>query len=95
MVQEEIHYPYFELLIKDCKNFMLKKFPEYKNSWENIKYIDSSIEGVNFWNERLDGEYQELLEAKSDAEKYKELIDMINICSMMATTNIKYNEIDG
>lgn len=87
MNHDEIHYPDFDLLIKDCKILMEKKFPRYKNSWENIHYIDSSIKGINFWNERLDGEYNELLEAKSNSEKYKELIDMINVCSMMAITN--------
>ena len=75
--QEKIEYPDFNKIIKECKTKMKQKFPEYGNSWHNIFTNDE------FWKKRLNGEIKEIFKAKNSCEKKKEIVDAINILSMM------------
>lgn len=70
------HYPDFDNIVKTCKELMDEKFRLYGNSWENTK-------NEVWWMKRLTGEITELFLTKGKTEARKELLDIINIASMM------------
>ena len=69
-------YPNFINILYKCQEKMSVTYLKHGNSW--LKY-----QGLKFWKKRLDGEIAEIWEAKSFEEYQKEIIDAINILSMM------------
>lgn len=86
MSQDKIVYPDFKKIIDNCKNIMLEKFPQYKNSWTTMDYDLGQCRGWSenkFWDKRLTTEVEEFFKAKTIAEARKELEDIINVCAMI------------
>ena len=83
--QEKIVYPDFDKIIQSCKKLMQEKFPEYKNSWQELDYeFGYAFQMDNkFWIKRLKGEVKEFLKAETAEEARKELLDIINVCAMI------------
>ena len=71
-----VTYPDFIKIINECQNKMKLAYLKYGNSW--LKY-----QGLKFWKNRLDGEIKEIWEAETFEEYQKEIIDAINVLSMM------------
>ena len=71
-----ITYPDFIKIMNKCKDKMKVTYLKYGNSW--LKY-----QGLKFWKNRLDGEIDEIWKAKTFEEYQKEIIDAINVLSMM------------
>ncbi len=79
-----IKFPDFNKIINHCKLVMNIKFKQYGNSWVDLRYDPSTTSSENeFWIKRLDTEFKEFLNAKTVDESKKELVDMINVCSMI------------
>ena len=77
---EKCKQPGWARITEHASKKIEKKFKQYKNSW--VEYYDP-----DFWNQRLQGEVDEVKEL-SDLEyeeKMDELIDVINICAMQYT----------
>lgn len=84
--KEKIQFPDFDSIIMHCKTLMSLKFPQYGNSWVTTDYDMGFYHGFSsnrFWENRLKGEVEEFLKAKTVAEAKKELADIINVCSMI------------
>ena len=75
-VQSKIAFPDFIEIISKCKEKMKETFLKYGNSW---LYQN----GLKFWKKRLDDEIDEIWKAKTYEEYQKEIIDTINVLSMM------------
>ncbi len=71
-----VTFPDFVEIIFKCQEKMKETFPKYGNSW---LYFN----GLKFWKKRLDGEIDEIWKAKTFAEYQKEIIDAVNVLSMM------------
>ena len=63
-------------IMSECQKKMEIAYLKYGNSWLDYQ-------GLQFWKKRLDGEIKEIWEAKTFEEYQKEIIDAINILSMM------------
>jgi len=75
-VLSQIAFPDFVEIIFNCKEKMKETFVKYGNSWLHFN-------GLKFWKDRLDGEINEIWKAKTYEEYQKEIIDAINVLSMM------------
>lgn len=75
-VLQQIGLPEFVDIMFKCKEKMKQTFKKYGNSWLNFN-------GLKFWKKRLDGEIDEIWKAKTFEEYQKEIIDAINVLSMM------------
>ena len=83
-------YPDFKQITKLCKEKIKEKFPQYGNSWNDLFIKDS------FWMKRLQGEIDEIWKAENSCQQKKEIIDAINILSMMFdAVDHKCKEEDG
>ncbi len=69
--------PYWGQIQNLCGLKIKQKFPQYGNSWKEC--FDD-----NFWNQRLQGEVNEVKEVSSldQDRRISELIDVINVCAM-------------
>lgn len=76
-ITTECNQPYWKVIQEFCENKILKKYPEYGNSWKHL--FDD-----NFWNNRLQNEVDEVKENSSFSQeaRIEELIDVINVCAM-------------
>lgn len=70
-----IKYPNFDGIITECKNQIEAKFAKYGNSW--IGKIDD-----NFWENRAEGEWIEVILTTNRKDKKREIRDLINVLSM-------------
>lgn len=75
-VIQQIGYPDFIEIVTKCKEKMSETYNKYGNSWMDFN-------GLKFWKSRLDGEIEEIYQAKTFEEFQKEIIDAINVLSMM------------
>jgi hypothetical protein len=75
-VISQIALPEFVDIMFKCKEKMIQTFKKYGNTWLNHN-------GLKFWKKRIDGEIDEIWKAKTFEEYQKEIIDAINILSMM------------
>ncbi len=80
--KEKIKYPDFKEINKKCKSKMEEKFDEYGNSWNENIVFDWS-----WWYKRLQGEVKEIAETNHPITRQEEIIDAINILSMMYQNN--------
>ena len=77
-----ILYPDFKEIAKLCKKKIEDKYPQYENTWYNFQ-------DYNFWEKRFKVEVSEVLKVlegniyKKSKKLEAELIDVINIASMM------------
>lgn len=69
--------PYWNAITEMCQDAIMKKFPEYGNSWKDAQLS-------SFWNERLQGEVDEVkaVSGLDQETRMAELIDVINVCAM-------------
>ena len=84
-IDKQIHYPMFDLLLANAKYRMKQRFKDYGNSWEDVPCIDMNQKGRQWWNDRLSKEVQEVIDAKSDGERAREIEDVVAILAMMHT----------
>ena len=71
-----IQLPNFIIIANKCQEKMRETFHKYGNSWLHFN-------GLKFWKNRLDGEINEIWKAETFEEYQKEIIDAINVLSMM------------
>lgn len=69
-------YPDFIKIIWACRTKMDDVYAKYHNSWVNYQ-------GLQFWKKRLEDEIDEIWQAESFEQYQAEIIDVINILSMM------------
>lgn len=81
-----VQFPQFKNIIENCKDKINEKFPKYGNSWINTRFDD------DFWQKRLDGEIKEIFMANNPKEFKDEIIDAINVLSMMYENAIYYKQ---
>lgn len=83
---EEIRFPDFDSIVMQCKVLMSKQFPKYKNSWTTTSFdFGNCVFDTNrdFWYNRLKTEVKEFLKADTASSAKYELIDVINVSSMI------------
>ena len=71
-----VQFPNFVNIANKCQEKMRETFHKYGNSWLRFN-------GLSFWKKRLDGEIEEIWKAETFEEYQKEIIDAINVLSMM------------
>lgn len=76
MKQQTPILPNFDEIIQKCKAKIECKFDDYGNSW--VGYSD-----WQFWMNRLQGEIAEIWQTSNPKQFEKEIVDAINILSMM------------
>ncbi len=85
MKQKTIAQPAWHKILEECKEKIEKKFKEYGNSW--VDYSDNL-----FWAKRLQGEFSEIeygLQGFDHYQTAQECIDLINICAMIYTNEMR------
>lgn len=80
---DKCRFPRFNLLVKKCKIKMKETFPKYGNSWRFER-------DFRFWKKRLQGEIDEIWKAGTKEEFEKEIIDAINVLSMIHENSESY-----
>ena len=70
-------FPDFEDITKECKAKILEKFPQYGNSWKHEPLT------LEWWFKRLDDEIKEIKTTQDPIVMSLEILDAINILSMM------------
>ena len=80
---EEIEFPDFKEIMEKCREKMIEKYPEYKNSWQD--------EGLplSWWKKRLKKEIKEIFDAKSVEKFVDEIPDAVNILAMLYSNAVK------
>src|SRR3989304_4692925 len=80
---KEIEFPDFKEIVEKCREKIIKKYPEYENSWKD--------EGLplSWWKKRLKKEIEEIFKAKSVEEFVDEIPDAINILAMLYSNTVK------
>jgi len=78
--EDDMELPDFAVIIAACKREMANKYGEYGNSWKFKELSDKP-----FWDDRLQGEVTEVMQAKNKFDEMEELIDVINIAAMRFT----------
>lgn len=78
--KKEIRFP--PSLVSECNKIVIEKFSKYGNSWKARGY-DNYLYSNYFWNQRLENEVKEFLEAEGYANKKKELLNIVNVCRMI------------
>ena len=82
---EKIEFPDFKEIEEKCREKIIKKFPEYKNSWKD----EDEPLTLDWWGKRLRKEIEEIFSAKSVIEYVDEIPDAINILAMMYSNAVK------
>lgn len=85
VTEDDIHYPMLDLLMANAKYRIKQNYKKYGNSWEDVPCIDLNQKGREWWNKRLMDEVKEVIEAKSDGDRAREIEDVVAILSMMHT----------
>ncbi|MDE1868195.1 MAG: hypothetical protein KGI08_10870 [Thaumarchaeota archaeon] len=81
---DKCRFPRFNLLVKKCKTKMKETFPKYGNSWRFER-------DFRFWKKRLQGEIDEIWKAETKEQFEKEIIDAINVLSMIHENSESYH----
>jgi hypothetical protein len=82
----KMHKEEFDNVIDDCRAKYDSKASAYGESWKTMDLITL--------NNRLRGEYEEEINARTTKKKYEELLDVINI-SLMLAERLRINAAKG
>ena len=80
---DEIAFPDFNDIVEKCREKIIKKYPEYKNSWKD------GVFPMDWWKKRLKKEIAEIFKAKSVEEFVDEIPDAINILAMLYSNAVE------
>jgi hypothetical protein len=74
---DHVEFPDFDKIILICKEQIRGKYSEYGNTWQD------PLIAWDWWKQRLRGEIKEIFKTENEYDRRKEIIDAINILSMM------------
>lgn len=80
----KIKFPHFREINIECRNKIIVKFKQYGNSW--VQWNPD----LKWWKKRLNKEIKEIFLSTNPVERQREIVDAINILSMMYENNKKF-----